>query len=814
MQKIVSYQSQEKLLQFSFVKRKFEIICPTLTIADDIRSRFSKHDQFEIKISVISNFLEYLKQKAEFDLKVYKKSDLMLELGAVWKARFKHFPVNTFFKAFQSFLDLRSINLEMPFFDEVFKEYDKRVATIMQWFLAYIKQKKICDECENYRAITSFIHDSPKEFQFLKKKRFLFLGFSHLSLGQIDFITALGEKCDVYISIPDEILKKSKNSDWIKWIATDDKDFMFLKDRDLKEKSRLHYFIFPKGKMAEFYDSMMRKKSEKQIFLGTKNPSYSEICEIPEEQLWFKIPSEFLKIEANTINKELKDIILNEKNKIFPISDFIELIDKKIFVAIRDEKFRRFKILSEYKDAILSWQDLSEVNKYIYESDFYIIEEVVKLRLPKVYDTPLFQESYFNTIQGVDELWSFDSKKEGIFCVTSNYSNLREENYEWNEEINKIISSFGPIKNSVLNFRFIKFQIMEFLASKNSVLFIEEGLIENNILWNDIWRGFDEKILVDIHREKKMNRAKGLIDPLARLIKLDQKKIAKRNSSLTPSKLQLYLDCPRKFYFSILEPVPKKDKLPNTLNAAELGEIQHGIIRQYLLSYGSRFSIGLHFKICQEVIDNFSKKWGKTLGKLDYENCCLEVISFTKKVIIELQKLYVIDSEARFEFEIKLGGQINGIVDCIFHSQKLGTGLLDFKRSGLSIPSVRDFEKKEKIQIWFYLGLLERIQRKRIFFGYINLTSPEKSLIYTNNKDIKMLLDKSHFMDSSYTKFFGEDLEAHVDLFKESLKKHWKNLQKEENFFAVPRFPSVCKWCPVNISCLKGENGSHSIEST
>ena len=813
MQKIVSYQSQEKLLQFSFIKRNFEIICPSVTVADDIRSKLFIDGQLEIKIFSISNFLEYLKQKTEFDLKVYKKSDLMLELGAVWKAKFKDLSINTFFKAFQSTLDLRSINLEMPFFDEVFKEYDKRVAIVIQWFLAYIKQKKICDEYESYRIMTNFIHDFPGKFQFLKKKRFLFLGFPHLSLGQVDFITALGKKCDVYISIPNEILKKSKNSDWVKWVV-DDKDFIFLKNDGQQGKSKLHYFIFPKGRMAEFYDGVIRKKSERQIFLGTKNPSYSEICEIPEERSWFKIPSEFLRIALNTVNKELKNIILNRKDKTFPIFDFIELIDKKIFVAIRDEEYRRLKVLSEYKDVVLSWKDLSEVNKYICEYDFYIIEEVVNLRLPKIYNTILSQESYLNTIQGVDGLWNFNSKKEGVFCVTSSYSNLREENDERNEEINKILSSFGPIRNSALAFKFIKLQVMEFLASKNSILLIEEGLIENNTLWNNIWREFDEKILVEAYQSKKVNRAKGLIDPLAKLVKLDQKKIAKRDSSLTPSKLQLYLDCPRKFYFSILEPIPRKDKLPNALNAAELGEIQHRVIGQYLLNYESKFSAGLHFKTCQKIIDESSKKWKKTFGKLDYENYCLEVVSLTKKAIIELQKLYIIDSEGMFEFEVKLGDRLNGIIDCIFHSKKLGIGVLDFKRSGFSIPSVKDFEKKKKIQIWFYLSLLEKLQRKQIFFGYINLTSLEKSLVYTNSENTKTLLDESHFMDSSYIKLFKEDLEIHVDLFKESLRRYWEDLQKEENFFAVPRTPDVCKWCPVSISCLKGENGNHSIEST
>ncbi len=813
MQKIVSYQSQEELLQFSFVKSKFEIICPSISIADDIRLRLSQRNQFEIKIFAISNFLEYLKQKAQFDIKVCKKPDLMLELGAVWKIKFQDFPISIFFKAFQSVLGLRSFNLEMSFFDEISKEYDVRVAKTMRWFLAYIKQKKICDEHENYRAITNFIDDFPNRVQFLKKKKFLFLGFSHLSLAQIDFITSLREMCDIYIAIPDDILKKSKNSDWIKWIATDDKDFIFLKNSNQQKKSRLHYFVFPKGRMAEFYSGIVRKKNERQVFLGTRNPGYSEICEIPDEHLWFKISSEFLEIVVNTVNKELKDIILNSQDKNCSIANFIESIDKKIFIAIRNEEFGRFKILNEYKNTILSWKDLSEVNEYICESVFSIIEEVVNLRLPKAYDVPFSRENRFNIIQGIEGLWSFSSKKEGILCATSSYLNLNEEIHEHSEDANKILSSFGPIRNKTLSFKFIKFQIMEFLASKNSILFIEEGLVENNMLWNEIWREFDEKILVEGRGEKKINKIKGLIDPLAKLVKLDKQKIAKRDYSLTPSRLQLYLDCPRKFYFSVLGPVPRKDKLANALNAAELGEIQHRIIGQYLLKHKREFSTELHFKVCQEVINCFLKEREKAVGKLDYENYNLEIVSFTKSVIIELQKLYNIDSEGIFEFEVKLGNQVNGIIDCIFHSKKLGTGVLDFKRSSFSIPSVKDFEEKEKIQIWFYLSLLEKAQREKTFFGYVNLASSEESLIYTNNENTKASLEESYFMKSSYIKIFREDLEMHIDFFKESLKRYWTSLQKEKNFLAAPRNADVCKWCPVSISCLKGKNGSHIVEN-
>ncbi len=814
MKKIISYQSQEDLLQFSFLEDEFEIICPDTVIADSVRARISKGYPFEIKILSISNFLEYFKREIKLDLKSYKKSDLMLELGAVWKVKFNSLPISTFFRAFQSVLDLRSVSLEMSLFNEVLKEYDEQIATIMKWFMTYMEQKEICDEHYIYGVVARMIQNLP-ELPLVRKKQFLLLGFSYLSAGKIDFINSLASKCDVYIAVPSEILKKAKNTDWVKWIINEDSDIIdLLKNDHPKMRPSLHYSIFPKGRMSEFYNGLPYKRNDKQVFLGTMNPNYAELCEVSEKDAWFKIPSEFLKIVMNSISRELKDMILNTLENGISIDSFIETIDQKILAVIQVQDFRRFKILSEYKKTVTAWKDLSEVNHRIYEADFHIIEEVIKLRLPKVYHVPCSQENCSSIIQGIEGLWSFSLKKEGIFCVTSNYSQLSLIDDEYGEKANQILTSLGPVKNSALNFEFIKSQILEFLSSDNSILFIEEGLIERNMLWNEIWREFNEHNKVKIYKNDKIKRSEKIIGPLSKLIQLDERQMAKKNYSLTPSKLQLYLDCPRKFYFSILNPIPRNDQLSNTLSVSELGEIQHKVIHQYLLNNNKDFSYDTHSKLCWDTIDHFSKESNKSLVELDYKNYGLEVISFTKQAIIELQKLYSVDPEGYFEFEVKLGNQINGTVDCIFRGNKIGIGILDFKRSNFSIPSLKSFEEKEKIQIWFYLNLLNKVQRGQIFFGYVNLMSPEESLIYANSEDLKNILQELKFMCCANIRFFQENLEEHINLFNSSLTEYWNKLQKEENFYARPRNVEVCKWCSVNMSCTRGIDEIDSTQNT
>ncbi len=814
MQSIVSYQTQVELFQFSFIKGNLEIICPNPTLADDIRTRIPKSRRSEIQTLTIAKFMSDLIAELTPNLNILRKAELMLELSVVWKVKFNYLPASVFFNAFHLTTDLRSFTLDLALIEEILDEYDEDTSLVIRWFFSYIEQRNICDEHKAYRVVSENLRNSLGQFKFFENRQFLFLGFTHLSSGQINFIEALKDYGNIYIPIPCEILKNAKSSDWVKWIESGSQETIELKESDRKDRElTLNYALFPKGRMAETYFNL-KEEGEKQIFLGLKDPGYAEVCELPEEKLFFKAPSEALSILESSLAKKLRNLLIDNTGKSFLTNDFIKIINDEMVLAINKENFRLVKILNDYKKTIIYWKELSETNEMIHDFDFQIIEKVVRLNLPRIYNIPRFQEKANGTVRGLEGLWSFNPNKKGILCITGNYPNFGEGLNRYNEKTIQLLSSLGPIRNQLLDFEFSKSQIIEYLALSNSTLLIEKGLIESNIPWNEIWRSFYKKRLIAAPVMNNNHFELPLKDPLANLIQVNKERMIRKNSSLNPSRLQLYLDCPRKFYFSILEPIPQLGKLPSTLNASELGEIEHRVVSEYLTKYKDNFLIEDHHKICKEVMNSFFLRHEKDIEDIYYKNYFLEVTSFTKRVIQELQKFYKIDKQIIFDFELnKKNGEFFGRIDCVLRSQKLGLGVLDFKRSSSSIPMKGEFERKEKIQLWFYLNLLSLEERKNSFWGYVSMSSLEDSLIYATNDDIKDVLEKSNFLECSKINILKEGLEEHLFDFNNLLNQSWKKLKKETNFLANPKNISVCQWCSVKTSCPK-KSQKNDVAST
>ena len=204
---------------------------------------------------------------------------------------------------------------------------------------------------------------------------------------------------------------------------------------------------------------------------------------------------------------------------------------------------------------------------------------------------------------------------------------------------------------------------------------------------------------------------------------------------------------------------------------------------------------------CKEEIGRFVDKEGKELAEIDYRTCFLEISSYTRRTVRELQKLYRIDPDVELEFEItKIKGDLKGKIDCLFRSRLLGLGVLDFKRSANSIPGKREFESREKIQLWFYLNLFPA---EKLLWGYVNMRSPEDSQLYSNHEAALKAFEKHGLFNSAkINKMAG--VEESLAAFNRDLDRWRARLKAETLFAARPRNAKSCQWCPVQSNCPKG----------
>ena len=789
---ILKYKSQRELLSFSFIKEEVNVVCPSPLIADDIRKVIPSSRKNKIQTLTINHFIKEILPREN----IFSKPDLLLELSIVGKTKFKDISISHFLNSFQIFTELRSFTLDLSLAEEILEGHGKRYIQLIRWFWRYLEEKNICDEHEVYRRMIKNIYENPSH---IFEQKIVLLGFIHLSGMQIDFLEALKTQADIYLPIPTEVLDEAKSSDWISWMMEKADRIIELGEINLsQENSVLRYASFPRGKMAESYLCLDTRDFD-QVFLGAKNPRYAEIAEIPEEKLFFKVPSESLSIIEDYIGRDLERELFEEAHQGLSNDFFLEGLNKRINISVKKKNWRELKILSSYREIFLSWRELSNLNREVHLFDFQIIKRVVQLNLPRIYNIPCSQKELKGEIRGLDGLWSFDSKKNGIFCATSAHVSFNSDLNFYNEKAMEVLISLGPIRNASLDFNFIKFQLKEYLSLEKTLFFVEEELVENNFYWGEIWQSFDKKEEIKLNIQNQDHLESRGNNPLDQPLLINLKEKEKQQEYLSASKLQTYMDCPRKYYFSYIDRIPKKNEFFHTLNDAEIGILGHDVVGEYLNRYRIEFREDFHQKICFEKIKEFLKEKNKKINSLNLKKYCLEVEILTKETIRELQKLYALDHKAKFNFEFSLKQEkVRGNVDFFYKSLHWGIGILDFKKS--KIPSEESFKEMKKIQIWFYLNHLSQPLENYAFWGYINMSKPQESLLFVKSEDIKKQLQQINFLNPNRIKNY-KNLKDDLDKFKKNLNHYKKELENEVSFLPQPANQNVCKWCPVKMIC-------------
>ena len=787
MQTILTYRSQQELLEFSFLKGSLKIICPDSNTRDDLALRLSKKRQDQIQVLTWWDFLNRLRKDITQDLKISKKNELWLELAMAWRKKYKNLSENIFFQAFPLVFELREFSLDPSLFDEIFSLYPKDVGESVKFLFAYMEARGICD-------VSRVCHEITKSVAYRKEKSkssLLFLGFSHLSAIKIDLVKELCRTTDVYLAVPDSIFKKAKGFDWIKWVQMPDHKLIELKKNVILKN--LHCALFPKNKMANVYFSLAGKEKVDQVFLGRENPSFSELNEIPAQGLFFKAFSELLFPVEKDLSLYFQDALFRYQEREIYAHHFLEKIENQIKINLSQKNFRRLKVLMEYKKALLSWAEFSSLHSSFSPFDFQIIEMVVNQNLPKIYNRPLLLENPLGTLKGLEGLWGIDKNKRGFLCVT--HSHLLPLESSEDAQLNSLLASIGPLKKRTFELEHLKAQILEFLSFENSTLLMEEGLSEQSYFWSDIQEAFEKK--VSLHLESSPLKVQ--LDPLREFTSLEIKK-----ENFGPLAIQNYMDCPRKFYFSNIDPISQGKIHPEDLSPLELGRIEHEVIEAFFSRCkGEKFSFDRHKQICGEFIKKFCEK--KSLTEVEYKSSFLEVENFTRRAILELKKIESIDKDVHYQFEVeKKRGELQGRIDCIVSIPSLGIGVLDFKRSKSSIPTISDFKEMKEIQIWFYLNLFPPEQLESSFFGYINLSSIQDSLLFCSNEDVEMMLKSSCFLHPLKFNILKFDLSIELERFNENLEKSLESLEREKDFFPVPRSKFVCEYCPVSLVCPRG----------
>ena len=754
---VIFYDSASDIGELKNSENIATIICPSPSIADGLRRYVG--DSFEI-LTISKWVSDLLKLKK---LERINKAQLMLQLASVWKHYFPAGSSFQFFHAFELFTELRSFTLDLNLLSEFLNESEEIIKKSIFIFWSYLENEKIIDEHLSY-ALSADAN--------LEKPIWL-IGFKNLSGIQLDMLKNLAERQSVTVFIPRLVYQSSISSDWTKWLVPE----IQIESNSLKNEVK--NAIFPKNKL-NFSLSALRKKIPKMdIIIAGKEISLNQLSEVSHSEDFFRSREDFLKSGRQEIFQFLFQKI--EKNKL-AIEDFNQAVADLKAQSLIEENFANYKILDLLEECL---EEYKEFQVEVDEFSLKIFQHVVELNSPRVYAVTLALDEK-NKILSIDELSFFKAKQPTVLIASSHYGNIRSSEKKLNETLLKAIRTISPIKRAGLEFSFVKNDILNFLSDEQSFLLIEEGLDVTDLSWREVLSCLDLK---QFHFETSFHLKKPK-DFLRPHILFKGETVEK----FSASRLQGYMDCPRKYYFSYVDKIDHRPEQRLSLGADEMGTIEHAVIKKYFESLGENIIQPVNEssieKICLDEINKYLGASQITLSNKTRLQYFYEIFSYSKNAIDFLSEYLAKCLAVNIRFEVPLEKNplnLVGFVDCIVYLPNEEISIFDFKRSSASIGSKVETMSFNKIQIWVYLVAFGKFANKKISdWGYVNLAEIEESLLFNENQ--KAVLTQE-FLEKSQS----------------TIEKNIVEINNERIFPANPRNLKICQFCEVSLFCPKGD---------
>ncbi len=781
--KLVLYESSSDILKAPFSLSKQNegllVIGPNPQFSDAVRSLAVQiNPDLNIESITISQFMKRLTKKIFKDdevSKVQRKSDLILELGLVWRKIYGAQKEHLFFQAFKVFTELRSYSIDLGLIEEVLDMYPEELSNAIRLFWNYLDTRNLMDEQASYYRITEEIRFQAE----MESRPLMFWGFSRLSGGQVDLINSLAQQVDVFLPIPTLVYEESRDYEWPKWVEPN--EIIKLENEPDGEPGKV--VNFGKGKLNKSLHNFLQEKKQGHHFvLATKSPDFYQIAEIPIEDRFFRIDSGIFEKKLILFKKEVRKQVSLEK-----IKTWRELFDwnlEEIKGKQNDLILLRVRLLFKnvLETAFELTSDLDTISLY----DTSLILSILELNLPRTFNQPITKEIK-NKIVSISDLPFPLENDQYILCAKGDYDPLKGGEDNYSEELIEFLLSVGPMSGKNIDFLFLKFKMTEFLANKKNVLFLEEGLEEKDLGWSEVLTHLKLDTL-----ENPQPRRELKVSPL----------IAPSNSKLpphflfSPSSLQTYVDCKRKFY---LEKVLKLKSNTFThlesIRGMDKGTLEHDLVR---LFFQEERDLAELDSFVTNYFNDYVHSKGLALNDSIYLRDLLEIkfrVSNGVTFLLEIQQL---PNFSHFAFEEELSVErIRGRADVVIYFND-SVSIVDFKRSKSSIPTKKAVEEFKKVQIPLYTHMLDTKLPMGVM-GYFNLGEPETSLLIARTPESQWNL---------------QSVKAKVGFFKDSLgtQAYWENQIKvilDEAFEEVDFFPSpvskmACQYCDFEIVCHKG----------
>lgn len=769
------------------------VVTPNPGVADLVRSRFDSMGK-EVHAITISKFIkeELNKYFEEDELAGFRgKSELILILGAIWKKLGQEQSYVAFQRAFTLLTEFRSFSISDQVLETVLENYDESISHQVLWQQRFIQELDLIDEHRSYYMLSERLREGnlgPEEVP----RNICFYGFDYLTALQVDLLKALAMRDHLYIPFYKKAYDKASGLDWIKWFQEHESEIVESEQSQDKDY-KVDTISYSKNYLGKTLKNITEDHSDFDIMLGTKNLTREYLQDIPLKDIRYKVPVDLFSSDFNTVLSYIEGLV---GDNVISTEELKEKLKERANLLIQAEQFRELKVISIFMNKIIEWESLSSGNDEITDFDVQILKESAALDLPRINFTSL-NANALRDVKAIADLEKIKNRKV-YFCLNSNYGPMLGGGATHSENVEKYLASIGPMRRKELELEVLSAKLEEFISDNDVVLVTEKLLIKHDTTLNKLFSNIKR---VDIEFENSSHLDKEY---------LDIEKQVPEVKRISASKLQKYIECPRKYYHQYISKFSPEIELEGKLSPLELGRIEHKIIEDFFKK-NLIYDETVLDKLVMEVLSPYLRE-----KKIEMEQeYIVEIKSYTFSCIEWLINLKQNFPEMKMQFEYPFsiensnehGVDVIGFID-LFAEIDGVTILIDFKRSNSIFKTFTAIEEFEQIQLWFYLTKLmdtQAIKTSDIITGYVNLSDLSTSKFFASSKEL--LKEYKGFLSPASVQAFA-NFDESVENYRELESNAINELKKQKDFLPVPRDKDVCKFCSINSICSRGINGN------
>lgn len=781
MMQIVYFSQKEQFLtEMGNLASDMVYVTPSPSKADGLRTRLAaknSHDVITIA-KFTSELVEHLWANQEMPV-VKRKAELLLIFGILKNKYLPDLGYEQFTQAYNLFSDLRSFTLDEDTLTSVLEEQPAIIRQVVSLFWKLLSLTGFLDEHGAYQQIAEKLRSS-EEIKDLNKT-YIFWGFQHLNGQQVDLLKALAIRYKVIIPFPGDLRLKLKKSDWISWLMdarTSETELDFI-----PRNPKANWIPINTREISMHLKDLL--KAQDQIVLGISKLSPLHLDIIPSNELSFKIPLQLVAAELKEVSRNIKKFEGNT----------IDLYQWFLKAQLKPLSLKHYKAHQLYLEALDSIEQLTDDEIRVDTFFLKLLSEVVSLNQPRTSYVPVSSKIMTMDLRDMSSLEDLDRNRRVILCVDERFDDIQGLGQNYTESIQKSLAVLGPLKRNELELQFKLWEFKDLFSRAEVVVLMGEGTLNHSLVWK---RLFSEVGLDKIEKN-------AIVEP--RLLQDHFKNLVLKNftGSFSASKLQTFIDCPRKFYFSYIDKVFPNVILEKDFDPMTSGTIIHEIIEKYFKENLQDKDLSeLTTRVMQIYINEKKLILPQEVylqRELIFNHRAQNGIQFIRALSERISDK--IEWKIEESFSVEENFKMKGRIDCMGVGERT-LFLLDFKSTEFSASSNAEVVNYEAVQLWAYAhaaqNLVNDFDKKTIVLGYVVLDDPSKSNLLTDDEDLARSLKglcKSHAFKDPFTQKIKEAQSRLTDLAV--------TISIEKTFMAAPRKATTCMYCELNKVCIKSE---------